>query len=86
MLKKIIEGKVDVLVITEIKLDSTFLISQFYINGFIKLYRLDRSKNGGEVLIYIFKQIPSKESGNLLPNAIERMFIELNLRKTKWLL
>ena len=81
-----IEGKEDVLVMTEIKLDSTFLLSQFYINSFIKLYRLDRNRNGGGVLIYICKDIPSEELDNHLPNDIEGMFIELNLIKTKWLL
>ena len=75
-----------VLLITNIKLGSTFLISQFYINSFFKPYRLDRNRNGGGVLIYICKDMPSKELDNHLPNDTERMFIQLNLRKTKGLL
>ena len=59
----------------------------FYnINCFIKTYRLDRNRNGGGVLIYMCKDIPSKESDNYLPNNIEWIFIEMNLRKNKWLL
>ena len=34
-LKAMIEGKVDILVVTETKLDSTSPISQFYINGLL---------------------------------------------------
>ena len=81
-----IEGKVDILVVTGIKLGSTFPTSQFYINGFTKLYRLNRHRNGGGVLIYIREDIPSKELNNHLLNHIEGMFLEPNLRKIKWLL
>ena len=37
---------VDVLVITETKLDDTFLTSQFLVTGFSVPYRLDRNRNG----------------------------------------
>ena len=46
-----IEGKVDILAVSETKLDSTFLTSQFYINGFTKPYRLVRNKSSGGALI-----------------------------------
>ena len=52
-----IEGTVDILVVTGIKLDSTFPTSQFYVNGFTKPYRLDRHRNGGGALIYIRENI-----------------------------
>ena len=38
---------IDILVVTETKLDKTFLESLFLIDGFSKSYRLDRHKNGG---------------------------------------
>ena len=81
-----IEGKVDILVVTETKLfDSTFPISQLYVSSFNKPCRLEGSKNSGRVLIYIREDIPNKELRNHLPN-IEGIFIGLNLRKTNWLI
>ena len=80
-LKAMIEGIVDILVVTETKLDSTFPINQFYINGFTKPYGLDRNRNGRGVLIYICEDVPNKELKSNLPNDTEGMFIELNLIK-----
>ena len=61
--------------------------SQFHIEGFKKPYRLDRNCNGGGVLIYVRKDIPSKElkKHNISKN-IEAIFVEINLRKSKLLL
>ena len=85
-LRAMIEGKDDILVVTETKLDSTFPTNKFYIIGFIKPYRRNRNRNGGGVLIYIRENVPSKELDNHLPNAIEGMFIEVNLKKSERLL
>ena len=59
-LKLMIQGKVDILVITETKLDNTFLTSQFMIQGFSEPYRIDRNRYGGGVMIYIREDIPSR--------------------------
>ena len=66
-----IEGKVDLVVVTETKLDPTFPTSQFSINCFTKPYRLNRNRNGGSVLIYIREDIPNKELKNHFSNDIE---------------
>ena len=80
-------GNIDVLVVTEAKLDETFSTSSFMIDGFSKPYRKDRNANGGGVLIYIRDDIPSKElKHHCFPDDIEGIFVELNFRKTKWLL
>ena len=50
---------VDVLVVTETKLDDTFLTSQFLVTGFSVPYRLDRNRNGGGIMIFIRGDIPS---------------------------
>ena len=70
--------------ITETKLDSSFPDSQFLIKGYSTPYRLDRNCNGGDMLIYISEDIPSKAVNNKL--SIEGQFVEINLRKKKWLL
>ena len=86
-LRLLVDGKVDILIITETKLDSTFPSSQFMIKGYSEPYRLDRNRNGGGVLIYIREDIPSKNLiSHTIPSDIEGLFIELNLRNSKWLL
>ena len=86
-LKLMIQGKVDILVITETKLDDTFLTSQFTIHGFSEPYRIDRNRYGGGVMIYIREDIPSRLlKKHNFPVDIEGMFIELNLRNTKWVI
>ena len=85
-LKLLLRGKVDILVITETKLDSTFPTSQFLI-GYSEPYRFDRNSNGGGVLIYVRDDIPSEPlTDHKLPNDIDGGFVELNLRQNKWLL
>ena len=57
------------------------------IDGFRQPYRLDRNKHGGGVMTFVSEDIPSKlVSKHTLPDDIEGMFIEINLRKTKWLI
>ena len=79
-----VKGKVDVLMITETKLDDSFPTMQFNIEGY-HTFRLDRNEYGGGILLYVRDDIPSK----FIPmknSTIESFFIELNLRKKKWIL
>ena len=87
-LKTVISGKLDILVITESKLDYTFPTNQFLIDGFSVLFRLDRdSGGGGGVIIYVRGDIPCRElTSHFKPNNFEGIVFEINLRKTKWLL
>ena len=87
-LKLFVQGKVDILIVTETKLDSTFPTSQFVIDGYSEPYRFDRNRNGGGVLIYIREDIPSKllADHKFETHDIEGIFVELNLRKKKRLL
>ena len=79
-LKLFVHGKVDILIVTENKLNSTFPTSQFVIDGYSEPY-------GGGVLIYIREDIPSKLlADHKLTHDIDGIFVELNLRKKKWLL
>ena len=86
-LKVLIVNNIDILVLTETKIDSSFPNSQFRIDGFSAPFRLDRNKFGGGVLIYVREDIPCKKlTKHILPDDIEGIFVEINLRKTKWLL
>ena len=74
----------DILVICETKLDSSFPRAQFHIHGFGEPYRFDRNGKGGGILLYIRDDIPSKLIESKM--TIEGLFVEINLRKKKWLL
>ena len=86
-LKSMISDKIDILMISETKLDESFPTQEFEIEGFSTPFRLDRNCHGGGILLYFRKDLPCKElkSHNLSTN-IESIFIELTLRKTKWVL
>ena len=71
---------VNILVITESKLDQSFPESQFFINRFSKPFRKDRNRHGGELLMYLKEDIPQKELSFNLPSDIEIIIIELNIR------
>ena len=85
MLSSKINGQVDILMISETKLDNTFPTTQFLMNGYSSPHRIDRNSNGGGILVYIRDDIPSKllNKQNL---SVEGLFIEINLRRKKWLL
>ena len=67
------------MIITETESDFSFPSDQFSIDRFAKPFRRDKNKNRGNVMI-------SKEIKiNFLSSDLERLSIELNIRKVKWL-
>ena len=74
---------VDILMVSETKLDDTY-----HLKDLSNPYRLDRNSHGGGILIYVRDNIPS----NLVKldqkfENFEGFFIELELsKKNKWLL
>ena len=56
-------------------------------DGFSLPYRLDRNGNGWGVMIFVKEDIPSKLlTKHNFPSDVEGLFVELNFRKSKWLL
>ena len=85
-LKAIMSGNLDILVITESKLDESFPIVQFIMEGYSPPFRLDRNANGGGVLIYAREDIACRElEDHPHISNIEGIFLELNLKRSKWL-
>ena len=83
--KEIAAQSVDVLMIAETKLDATFPIGQFAIEGFATPFRLDRNANGDGLLVYVGSDIPSRHLKSFkFSDAIECICFEINLRKKKW--
>ena len=84
-LKEIVLEYIDVLVITETKLDDTFPNAQFLVPGFFKPFHLDSNWKLGGVMIYVRENIPSKLfAKHVLLSDIEYICLELNFRKSKW--
>ena len=80
-----VKGTVDVLTISETKIDDSFPIANFLIDGFSQPYRIDRNSSGGGIMLYVREDIPS----NLLKVEslpIEGFYVELKLRSKNWLL
>ena len=70
---------VDILILIETKLDSSFPSTQFLIDGYRTPYRLDRNIHGGD-------DIPCTQLFNHpYDRNIEGVVFEINLRKCKWL-
>ena len=84
MLGDIIKNNIDMLMVSETKLDLSFPNGQFQSHGYSEPYRLDRNGNGGGILVFIREDIPIKLID--LQMKIEGFFIELNLRGKKELL
>ena len=81
-LKETMTDYIDILLITESKLDNSFPTAQFQINGFSSPYRLGRNAHGGGTLPYVGEDIPSKFlKGTDLKESLEAIFVEINLRK-----
>ena len=72
----IINNNIDILMISETKLDPSFPTGQFHIHDFSEPYRFDRNSSGGGILLYICEDIPSKL-------ILTKMTIENCLSKSK---
>ena len=59
--KFLIVNNVDILALTETKIDSSFPNAQFRIDGCSAPFRLDRNRSGGGVLICVREDIPWKQ-------------------------
>ena len=57
LLINIIKDNIDILMVSETKLDSSFPKGQFQLHGYSEPYRLDRNGYGGGILLYIRSKI-----------------------------
>ena len=86
-LVSLVISDLDILMISGTKIDESFPLSQFMIDGFSMPYRHDRNAHGGGILVYFRNNVTSKllKIENL-PSDIEAIFIEMNIKSKKWLL
>ena len=83
-LQFIINRNLDIILLSETKLDDSFPSAQFMLKNFGIPYRLDRNSNGGGLLLYVREDIPSKFLKVKSDCNIESICVEVNLRKRKW--
>ena len=81
-----VKGNIDVLMGSETKIDNTFPVGNFVIDGFSTPYRLDRDSNDGGIMLYVREDIPSNLLATDKNSHIESFYVELNLRNEKWLI
>ena len=86
MLSAVVASNIDILMISETKIDNSCPDAQFYIDGYSSPYRFDRKGNGGGILVYVRSDIPSKLLERNFENQTEYALLEINLRKKKWFL
>ena len=80
-LMKYVGNNLDILMVSETKIDSTFPESQLLVEGFSTPYRF------GGILLYIRQDIPTKYIKKIIMNeSFEGFFVEVNMRSRKWLL
>ena len=59
-LMEITTGNIDILMISETKLDDSFPKGQFLLKGFSESYRLDCNSKKGGIMLFIREDTPSK--------------------------
>ena len=60
MLSSMVKDNIDILMVSETKLDSSFPQAQFRMEGYALPFRYDRSSHGGGFLLFIWEDISTK--------------------------
>ena len=87
LLATMVKDNIDILLLSETKLDSSFPQVQFCIEGYSELYRLDRDRNGREIILFVKEGVASKLlKAKVNSENKKHILVELNIRKRKWLI
>ena len=79
-LRDMIGHNIDILLISETKLNDTFPEGQFCITGFHTPFRKDRNDKGGGLLLYVQEYIPCRKIIVNFTQEIEVIVVEINLK------
>ena len=86
MFSSTVKDNIDILMVLETKLDSSFPQAQLRIEGYAPPFRYDRNSCGVGILLFIREDIPTKIISRTPLKDFEGIFVELNFRKKKILL
>ena len=81
-LADIIKDNIDILMISETKVDDSFLDGQFFLAGIGAPFCLDQNRNGRGIMLFIKNDIPAKVVSTD-DRGIERFYVELRFRNKK---
>ena len=81
-----IKENVDILLISETKLNDTFPDGQFTIDGYKEPIRLDRNRHGGGLMFFVKNDLDCKEIYRFPKKKVEGFFAKLTIRNSKWLI
>ena len=86
-LVSLVKDNVDLLMISETKVDDTYPTTQFKIDGYSKPIRLDRNRHGGGIMIFTRDDLTChKLNSHNLPSDVECIFMEMRIRQSAWLI
>ena len=85
LLTQQVKENVDILIISETKLDESFSDEQLRVPGLAAPFQKDWNSFGGGIMVLIREDILSKFL-LLEPEPFEGLYIELSLRRKKWLI
>ena len=60
--------------ISKTKIDESFPLAQFKVNGFNAPFRLDRNSNGGGIMLFVRDDIPAKLIASETP-PVEGLYV-----------
>ena len=80
-----INNEIHILMISETKTGNSFSVSQVTMTGYSIPFRLNRTSHGGEILLFVRQDIPCKIIKTDCDADFKGIFVEINLRKKKWL-
>ena len=76
MLPEIVHDKLDILLVSETKVDPSFPSNQFAMDGFSFPFRLDRNSLGGGIMLFVREEIPSKLLSETNQTAQLRIYLQ----------
>ena len=77
----IVNNEIDILMVSETKLDDTFPTSQFLMQGYSTPFRKNWTTKGGGILLYVREDVPCKIIKTEIDAYYKGFFIEINLWK-----
>lgn len=77
-------ANIELIAITETKLNSEFPDAQFCVNGYHSPVRKDRNINGGGIMVLIKNDIPFKRLKEFESESLEIICIEIQITKKRW--
>ena len=82
----IIGNNIDIILISETKIDDAFPTAQIFIKGFSAPYRQERNRTGGGLLLFVREDVPSRILNPKSETDIETLSVKINFRKRRWFL